>query len=279
MSRGKQVQKSKKILQTKDSALNSVEQDVIAAIDAASPAARRESTKADAQTETPEEKPTHKSVWEKTEDGDLIVSENPLTHANKTNERDERRRQKKRIERLRKKYGLERMTERKEPLPISLGMRIWTIAEALALSAVWIFAFNLLYDRLGDIMAAVGLAVLFFGILFAMHVTRGLLESRRRYSVKPSASTIHYYMQMLHYDVRWWGLITFGVYAAMWFVERLVPISGTAMDVVYIACAAYLGYIWTTKYKGSEFVPFTYMETIFCFAAMLSNYFVFFVVR
>lgn len=279
MSKGKQVHKSKKIPQAEDGSVNSVEQDVTAAIDAATPAARCESKKADTQTEAPEEKPTHKSVWKKTEDGDLIVSENPLTNANKTNERDERRRQKKRIEHLRKKYGLERMTERKEPLPISVGMRIWTIGEVLALSAVWIFAFNLLYDRLSDIMAGIGLAVLFFGILFAMHVTRGLLESRRRYDVKPSASTIHYYMQMLHYDVRWWGLITFGVYAAMWFVERLLPISGTAMDVVYIACAAYLGYVWTIKYKGIKFVPFTYMETIFCLVAMFSNYIVFFVVR
>jgi hypothetical protein len=57
---------------------------------------------------------------------------------------------------------------------------------------------------------------------------------------------------MLHYDVKLWGLITFGLYATMWFVEHLLPISGVAMDALYVACAAYLGYIWTIKYKVSS---------------------------
>ncbi len=216
-----------------------------------------------------------KSIWEKTESGDLIISDDPLKGQEpKTSkqEKAERKRIKRRTEKLLQKYGLQGMHEYKEPKPISAATRVWTIALSLSLSAIWVIAFNGLYETILEPLPMVSLALLFFVSLFSMLVTRGFIESQRRYDVAPSAKTIHFYLQMLHYDVRWWFLIMFGVYVTMWFLEHFLPISGTLMDVIYLAGSAYLGYIWTAKYKGVDSVPFVYMETVYCFTVMLSNY-------
>lgn len=216
-----------------------------------------------------------KSMWEKTDKGDLIISDDPLKgQAPKTAKqvKAERKRLKRRTERLLQKYGLQGMHEYKEPRPISVSTRAWTLVLSLSLSAIWVIAFNALYETMLEPLPMVGLALLFFASLFSMLVVRGYIESQRRYDVRPSTKTIHFYLQMLHYDARWWFLITFGIYATMWFLEHFLPISGTLMDAIYLASSAYLGYIWTVKYKGVDSVPFAYMETIFCFVAMLSNY-------
>lgn len=228
-------------------------------------------------------KSSGKSMWDKTDRGDLIISDDPLKKqqdaAGKKAQKADTKRQKRRIEKLRQKYGLQKMTEFKEPRPISAMAHVWALVLSVSLSAIWVFAFNALYDNILEPSSFVPLALLFFFSLFSMLVIRGLVESRRRYDVKPSKDTIHFYLQMLHYDAKWWFLITFGIYVTMWFVEHFLPVSGTIMDVIYLAGAAYLGYIWTVKYKGRESVPFTYMETIFCFTAMLSNYIMFFLIR
>jgi len=219
------------------------------------------------------------SVWEKTQQGDLIISEDPLKSQEAPTKGDQkkvRRARKKREEKLRRKYGLERMNEYKEPQPISTAVHIWGIALTIAVSALWLFAFKLLSQHAEDMLYVVGMALLLVGSLFAMLITRGFVEADRRYDVKPSTKSVHYYLQMLHYDVRWWFLIMFGIYGAMWLLEHAIPISGYTMDIIYLTCSAYLGYIWTIKYKGREDVPMTYMENIYCAVVMLSNYIVFF---
>lgn len=290
MSKGKSKKAQVMPASARQEDVTSVEEEVTAAIDAATPTARREAKAAAAArahdpAETPDEKPKRQWYqvdvrgWETTEEGDLIIAADPEKSAATQNDKESRRRMHRRQEKLRKRYGLERMNEYKEPPAISTGARIWTIVEMCALSAVWVFAFNILNERTGELVVLVALAMLFFGSLVAMLITRAYLESKRRYDVKPSTKTVHYYLQMLHYDVKLWGLITFGLYATMWFVEHLLPISGVAMDALYVACAAYLGYIWTIKYKGVESVPYGYMETVYLIVMMFSNYIVLFLLH
>ena len=89
-------------------------------------------------------------------------------------------------------------------------------------------------------------------------MVRAALESKRRYG-KVDSKSCFYYSQMVQYDQKWslWiGLSFFAVFAVgRW----LFPSPNLDMTAIDIATSFYLGYIWTTKYKGEERTPFQYM--------------------
>ena len=59
-------------------------------------------------------------------------------------------------------------------------------------------------------------------------------------------------------------------------VLRGVRCHALALPEPDIATAFYLGYIWTAKYKGEEHLPFQYMETVYLFLTVVTNYIVYF---
>jgi len=159
--------------------------------------------------------------------------------------------------------------------PISMKAHVITLVELTVVCAIWLFsAFTLFNNR--DVLSMILLGVVFFLCVVSMYMVRAALESRRRYG-KVDSKSCFYYSQMVQYDQKWslWiGLSFFAVFAVgRW----LFPSPNLDMTAIDIATSFYLGYIWTTKYKGEERTPFQYMETVFLLLVLVSNYIVYFI--
>jgi hypothetical protein len=164
-----------------------------------------------------------------------------------------------------------------EPHSIGELVRKFRISERTIRNGLVILNVFLSKESLGQIsLAAKGVAILPEGFSKA----EGLLHvgSKRRYG-KVDSTSCFYYSQMVQYDQKWslWiGLSFFAVFAVgRW----LFPSPNLNMTAIDIATSFYLGYIWTTKYKGEERAPFQYMETVFLLLTLVSNYIVFFAHR
>ena len=71
----------------------------------------------------------------------------------------------------------------------------------------------------------------------------------------------------------WICLSFFAVFTVMRWLFPSPNLNMTALD---IATCAYMGYIWTSRYRD-EHAPYQYMESVFLVLVVFSNYIVYFV--
>lgn len=171
-------------------------------------------------------------------------------------------------------FKLKKVSERKDPPAISVGARVITVVEMLLVCAIWLMAAFALFDK-SDLLSMALLCAVYFLCALAMYFTRAVLESMRRYG-RHDSEAVFYYSQMLKSDQKWSLWIGLSFFAVFTVLGWLFPSPNLDMTCVNIASSFYLGFIWTSAYKEEERIPFQYMETVFLFLTVISNYIVFF---
>lgn len=169
---------------------------------------------------------------------------------------------------IEKNPKLQIQKERKPVPAISLSSRVFTIAEFILASVLWIYSAYMLMP-IGSMLSNVLLALIYFFCCLVMYLTRCALESKRRYG-KTNHKAMFYYSQVTAYDRRWSIYISLAFFVVITLVQWLIPIGKYRMTTIDIASCFYLGYVWTTTYKG-ERIPYQYMETVFLFVTMATN--------
>ncbi len=174
----------------------------------------------------------------------------------------------------RRSFELPKVSETRHPAPITVGARMATFVELLAICAVWLFvAFRFFASK--DIFGTFVIGLTYFLGAFSMYLVRAALEAKRRYG-KADGKRLFYYSQMVKGDQKWSLYIGLSFFAVSMVLRWLAPSPNFDMVGIDIATSFYLGYIWTAKYKGEEALPFAYMETIFLLLTMFTNYIVYF---
>lgn len=174
----------------------------------------------------------------------------------------------------RKGFSLPKVSERRHPEPVSAGSRVASLAELAAVCAVWVLAARVLFVG-GTLLTTALVAVLYFVGALSMYVVRAALEAKRRYG-RTDKDALLYYNQMIKGDQKWSLYIGMSFFAVFVVMRWLFPSPNFDMVGIDIATAFYLGYIWTAKYKGEEHLPFQYMETVYLFLTVITNYIVYF---
>lgn len=173
-----------------------------------------------------------------------------------------------------KEFRLPQVSETKHPRPVTVGERIATVVELVAVCVVWfIVAFRFFPST--EPVGAFAIGAVYFLGAFSMYMVRAAIESRRRYG-KVDRKRLLYYNQMIKGDQKWSLYIGLSFFALSMLLRWLFPSPNFNMVGIDIATSFYLGYIWTAKYKGEEPLPFEYMETTFLLLTVFTNYIVYF---
>lgn len=170
-------------------------------------------------------------------------------------------------------FRLKKIAEIKEVPPIGAGARAVTVAETVLTCAIWLIVAFALFEKTGLPSMAL-LAAVWFLCVVSMYLLRAVLESSRRYG-RHDRQAVFYYTQMVRSDQKWSLWIALSFFAVFTVMGWLFPSPNLNMAAIHIATCFYLGFIWTSAYKGEERVPYQYMETTFLFLAAVSNYIVF----
>lgn len=173
-------------------------------------------------------------------------------------------------------FRLPDVNELKNPPPISVGAYFLSIAELVLVSGVWLYTAFRFFPAAASWVTYVLIAAVYFVGVMSMYLVRALLEAKRRYG-KADMKHAFYYSQMVKGDQKWNLYIGMSFFAVFMVLRWLIPSPNIDPTGIDIASAFYLGYIWTTKYKGEDSVPFQYMETVFLFLTVITNYLVYFV--
>lgn len=171
-------------------------------------------------------------------------------------------------------FKLQKIAERKKTPPIGMGARVVTVVETGLVCAIWLIAAFSLFEKT-DMLSMALLAAVWFLCVVSMYLLRAVLESTRRYG-RHDRQAVFYYTQMVRSDQKWSLWIALSFFAVFTVMGWLFPSPNLNMAALHIATCFYLGFIWTSAYKGEERVPYQYMETVFLFLAAVSNYVVFF---
>lgn len=165
------------------------------------------------------------------------------------------------------------MEEKDSPEAPSAAARVITIATMIIACAIWLAVSDGLF-RKTDMASMVLIGAMFFLTLMAMFAVRCLLEAHRRYG-RSDIRSCFYYSQQITHDQKWSLWICLSFFAVFTVMRWLVPSPNLDMTALDIATCAYMGYIWTTKYRD-ERTPFQYMESAFLLLVIFSNYIVYF---
>lgn len=171
-------------------------------------------------------------------------------------------------------FKLKKVSERKNPPAIGIGARVATVVETAAACAIWLVASFALFEKT-DLLSMALLAGAYFLCAISMYLLRAVLESSRRYG-RHDPDAVFYYTQMVKSDQKWSLWIALSFFAVFTVLGWLFPSPNLDMAAINIATSFYLGFIWTSAYKGEERVPFQYMETVFLFLTVVTNYIVYF---
>lgn len=174
-----------------------------------------------------------------------------------------------------RQFQLKKVSEFKHPASIGVGARVATVFEMCAMCAIWLIASFALFEK-SDLFSMVLLAAVYFLCAITMYLLRAVLESMRRYG-RHDPDAVFYYTQMVKSDQKWSLWIALSFFAVFTVIGWLFPSPNMNMSAINIATSFYLGFIWTSAYKGEERVPFQYMETVFLFLTVITNYIVYFV--
>lgn len=171
-------------------------------------------------------------------------------------------------------FSLPKVSETKNPAPITIGERVVTFVELAIVCVIWlVVAFRFFPSK--EMVGAFAVGTVYFIGAFSMYVVRAALEAKRRYG-KADSKRVFYYSQMVKGDQKWSLYIGLSFFAVSIFLRWLAPSPNFNMVGIDIATSFYLGYIWTAKYKGEESLPYEYMETVFLILTMFTNYIVYF---
>ena len=140
---------------------------------------------------------------------------------------------------IEKNPKLQIQKERKPVPAISLSSRVFTIAECILASVLWIYSAYMLMP-IGSMLSNVLLALIYFFCCLVMYLTRCALESKRRYG-KTNHKAMFYYSQVTAYDRRWSIYISLAFFVVITLVQWLIPIGKYRMTTIDIASCFYLG--------------------------------------
>lgn len=165
-------------------------------------------------------------------------------------------------------------SESKNPVAPSFGARACTVVETALACALWMIVAFALFPR-KDMFAMCLIGVAYFVALMSMLAVRCALEARRRYG-RSDLRSCFYYSQQLTHDQKWSLWICLSFFAVFTVMRWLFPSPNLNMTALDIATCAYMGYIWTSRYRD-EHAPYQYMESVFLVLVVFSNYIVYFV--
>ncbi len=173
-------------------------------------------------------------------------------------------------------FRLPRVHELKDPPPRTAGAYLASFLELALVAGIWLYTAFRFFPGANTWVAYIPIAAVYFAGVMSMYLVRALLEAKRLYG-KADMKHAFYYSQMVKGDQKRSLYIGMAFFAVFMVLRWLIPSPNIDPTGIDIASAFYLGYLWTTKYKEKDPVPFQYMETIFLFLTVVTNYLVYFV--